>query len=124
MSLPSAGQIIERLEGIDQDLGTMRGMIETAAHDYHHAKRDWEFEQARIRTEKKHAASDPTKRPPTQSDLDAAVLLELAKSDTYKEFIVAEAGYEGAKAAMRILETRASVGQSVLRVLAKEAGLQ
>ena len=115
MTIPSAGQIIERLEVIDADLTEIRRLVETHAQGFHQAKRDWELELA-----KAYVASEGS----NQKERESQALISLAKGQVYKDFIVAEAGYRGAQAALSILETRASVGQSVLRVLAKEAGLQ
>lgn len=106
----SPAQIIGRLEEIETDLAMRQNSLETVATDFYAAKRDWELEEAKARL-----AADGT----VQERRDRG-LLALAKSDVYKRFILAEAAYEGQKAAYRALETRASIGQSLLRAHTRE----
>ena len=121
MTLPDAGQIMRRLVEIDQALSGSEGnpgvydRVQSAASAYYEKKRDWELAFA---TEYIEAEGS------NQKERESKALVELAKKDVYKDFIKAEGSYEGAKAALRTLETRVGIGQSLLRVVAKEAGYQ
>jgi hypothetical protein len=84
---------------------------EQYAGDYYRAKRNWELSLAREFLEAEGKNRD---------EREAKALLKLMHHDDYKKFVVAEANWEGSKAVMRVLETRASVGQSLLRVIAQE----
>ena len=104
MSLTPA-QIIERLESIEKDASDRQAKGEEAAEDYHRAKRDFELAYAR---EYIAAEGQPTER-------KQRATLALAKSEAYFDLTAAEAVYEGWKAAMRTLELRTSIGQSLLK---------
>jgi len=113
MSLTHA-QITERLERIESDLADRQARGETAAEDYHRAKRDWEEAHARHYMATEGA---PTER-------KQATLLALCTGDAYKRLIVAEAGYEAWRAAMRTLEARSMIGMALLKASTREAGPQ
>jgi hypothetical protein len=97
--------VLSRLAEIEEDLGHRQLAFEEAAEGFYRAKRDFELELATARLDAQGTVQERADR----------ALLSLAKGDTYKRLIISEASYEGAKAAMRTLETRASIGQSILR---------
>ena len=105
-------QIQARLEEIDADLLTRTPKLERAAKDYFTVKRDYE-----------RAKSEAyLKTTGTVGEREAATVLALWKADAYKSLVVAEADYEAQKAVIRVLETRASIGQSLLRVQRETGG--
>jgi hypothetical protein len=105
------GQIVGRLEEIEEDLATRQADGSKAAEAFHRVKRDFEMAYA-----KKFMDSTGTV---TERKLKAIVAME--GDPLYNELKVAEGSYEGWKAAMRTLETRTSIGQSLLRAQ-REAG--
>lgn len=107
-------EIVTRLERIEADLADRQAHGEKSAEDYHRAKRDWEEAHARTYM--------ATGGPPTERK--QATLLALCTGDAYKRLIVAEAAYEGWRAAMRTLEARSMIGMSLLRASTREAGPQ
>jgi hypothetical protein len=99
------GQIVERLEQIEADLAVRQSKGETAAENFYRAKRDYELafaikfmDATGTATERKQKAIKAMQDDPAHFDL-----------------IEHEGAYEGWKAATRTLETRASIGQSLLR---------
>lgn len=109
----SYAQVRDRLDEIDNDLADRMPNYEAACSNYFRAKRDYEAAYAREYVQAEGKNSEERK---------SRALLALMPSPEYKALIVAEADYEGGKAAMRTLETRASIGQSLLRVTAQERG--
>lgn len=103
--------IVARLEQIEVDLAERQARGERSAEDFHRAKRDWE--EAHAQTYMKMDGA-PTER-------KQATLLALCKGDTYKRLIVAEAAYEGWRAAMRTLEARSMIGMALLKAATREA---
>lgn len=104
-------QIVTRLEAIEADLEKRQSTGEDSAADYHRAKRDYEevFAKTYILTE-----GAPTER-------KQATLLKLMPDDAYKRLVVAEASYEGWRAAMRTLEARSMIGMALLKASTREA---
>jgi hypothetical protein len=98
-------QIIERLESIEQDLSDRQSKGETAAENFYRAKRDYELAYA---TAFMQAKGSPTER-------KAAATKALERDPAHFALMENEGAYEGWKAATRTLETRASIGQSLLR---------
>ena len=103
----------QRLEEIEQDLGDRQNDFGMKCADYFRAKRHYEEAYAKAYVSAEGKNTDERK---------ARALLSLMPSDAYKALVVAEAAYEGAKAIQRTLETRASVGQSLLRAIQQEGG--
>lgn len=101
-------QIQRRLEEIEQDLAIRQADFEVAANEKHRLVRDFELRHARAYL----AAAGAT-----ATEKKARALEALAASDDgiYEKLMDAEGRYEGLKAAIRTLETRASIGQSLLR---------
>ena len=100
-------QVLDRLTEIEGDLSR----LEDHADSYFRAKRDWELAWAKTYMQTEGTVEERRQQ----------TLLNLATSESYKKFIVAEAGYEGWKAAYRTLDTRASIGQSLLKAMTREA---
>lgn len=98
-------QITERLEGIESDAQQRQSKGEGAAEQFHKAKRDFELEFA-----KKFMDATGTV---TERKLKATRAMD--STETYRLLMEQEGAYEGWKAAMRTLELRASIGQSLLK---------
>lgn len=106
MSLSDPGIVLRRLEEIEADLALRQGPLETAAMDWFRAKRDRE----RARAEAFLTAGGTVAERNAVADRETALM-----------GVEAEARYEACKAVTRVLETRASIGQSILRSQAREA---
>jgi hypothetical protein len=100
VSLSDPGNVMARLEAIENDLAIRQNLLEAAAKKWYVMKRQKEFAHA---TEFMKAEGTVADRK-AQADLETALM----GSET-------EAEYEALKAVMRTLETRASIGQSILR---------
>jgi hypothetical protein len=98
LSHPSA--VLERLEAIDQDLAMRQNLLEAAARAWFIAKRD--REKARAVAFLKATGT-------------VAVRQATADEQTALDGKHEEAEFEALKAVVRVLETRASIGQSILR---------
>lgn len=98
-------QITERLEGIESDAEERQSKGETSAENFHRAKRDFELEYAKAFVQAKGSVTERKQ----------AALNALEKHPTYFKLLESEGAYEGWKAALRTLELRASIGQSLLR---------
>lgn len=98
LSDPASVQI--RLEEIDTQLAELQNGYEAAALEFFRKKRDREHRWAHVYV-----------------TTDGPAYLRKAAADgaTLDEGLEAEAVYEGRKAVVRMLETRASIGQSILR---------
>lgn len=99
-TLDSPAVVITRLQGIERDLEKRQNAFEDSARKWFKAKRDREHEYAIafVRAE----GTDGRRR--------AEALRETAMIGAEEE-----AEWEALKAVTRILETRASIGQSILR---------
>ena len=103
-------QIITRLEEIEEALATLDQEQNHPAHRYFIAKRDWE----------KAWAEQYLSTEGTVDERKNKTILALYKTEAYKDYVTAEASYEAHKAKTRTLETRASIGQSLLRASTRE----
>ncbi len=92
--------VLARLADIEQDLAVRQGALESAASNWYRAKRDREKARAQA-----FMATDGTV---AERNAEADVRTATDGRD-------AEAEYEALKAVVRVLETRASIGQSILR---------
>lgn len=104
MSLTPA-QIIERLESIEADLDARQSKGEAAAENFYRTKRDYELAYA---IKFMNATGTVTER-------KLKATREMERDPVYNILKEHEGAYEGWKAATRTLETRASIGQSLLR---------
>lgn len=98
LSTPSL--VEARLAEIENDLAVRQNDWERASLDWFRAKRDREKKRAEA-----FLSADGT-----VAERDA-----IATRDTAEVGMDSEAKYESLKAAVRVLETRASIGQSLLR---------
>jgi hypothetical protein len=107
--------ILKRLEDIETDLALRQAALERVANEAHHTARDMELRmaqtklvtQAKTETEKKDKA---------------LVAIAAADDDLYQRSVRAEAEYAGLKAVVKVLEARASIGQSLLRTQRETGG--
>lgn len=95
-----------RLEEIDKDLAVRLPALESAALRYFRAKRDREHARAIAFLAAQGSVAERSAIADQQTALDA------------KD---AEAEYEALRAVIRVLETRASIGQSILRAQGRGA---
>lgn len=98
--LSSPAQVLSRLEQIERDLATRQITLESAATDWFQAKREREHDRA---VQFLNAVG-------TVAERSAIADRETATNDSEKEAL-----WEALKAVVRVLETRASILQSVLR---------
>lgn len=98
---------MERLAEIENDLATRQNDYEQAASDRARAVRNWD---KRIAIHQRTATG-------ANAEVRKAVALCVAieQDDLYAELTDAEARYDALKVVTRTLETRASIGQSILR---------
>jgi hypothetical protein len=103
-ALTDPGIVLNRLEAIENDLAIRQNSYEAAALAWFRAKR-----------EKEHARAVAfMKAEGTVAERQAQADIETARVGMQEE-----AEYEATRAVMRTLETRASIGQSVLRSQAR-----
>ena len=107
-------QILGRLEDIEQDLADRQGDYEDSAKNFHRLTRDYELRVARV-------SMDTKANTATEKKWRALDAIAAADDNLYEELKTAEGTYEGCKAAIRVLEQRASIGQSLLKS-ARETG--
>lgn len=100
MTLSTPQQVQERLEAIESDLAIRQNTFEAAAFAWFKAKRDREKRWAQAYL----SAEGPAHERKANADLAVAMVGALE-----------EAEYEAVKAVVRTLETRATIGQSLLR---------
>lgn len=104
-------QIVTRLEEIEEALAVLDHETDHPAAAFFRAKRDWEFAWAQTYLKQEGTVEERKQR----------TIIAMYPSEDYKRFVVAEARYEAHKARTRTLETRASIGQSLLRASTREA---
>ena len=101
-------QIVKRLEDIEADLAERQEAFEAAAGDCHRLARDYELRLARVSLESK--ASTATEKKWRALDAVAA-----SDDGLFEKFKDAEGRYEALKAAVRVLEQRATIGMALLK---------
>jgi len=99
-TLASPQQVLERLEEIERDLAARQNTLESAAYNWFRVKRDREHARAR-------AFIDATG---TVAERQAKADVETAVMGRHEE-----AEFEAVRAVVRVLEARATIGQSILR---------
>jgi hypothetical protein len=104
----TADQILARLEEIDRDLEARQTDGEEAAEAFRRTAREMELRLAKGRL----AASGDTQ---TEKKDRALVAIAASEDDLYERHSQAEAAYEGLKAAIKVLEVRTGIGQSLLK---------
>jgi hypothetical protein len=100
-------QIMERLGAIEEDLAGRQNEFEQAAGDRARLIRDWERRVAIARRTAKGNDADARKA--------AALVMAIDQDDLYERLSEAEGQFDALRAVTRVLETRASIGQSILR---------
>lgn len=95
--------LIARLEQIDQDLAVRQAALEQAAAGWMRQKRD---------REKQHAEAFLTAKAGGMTVAEASAV---ADRDTALIGLEAEAEFEALKRVVAVLETRASIGQTLVR---------
>jgi hypothetical protein len=115
MTRLSYDAILERLEAIENDLATRQAGFERAARDVHKLERDYKLREARTALVTKGATMTEKK----WRTIDA---IAASGDGLYEALTLAEGDYEGYKAAIDVLKTRASIGQSLLRQASQERG--
>lgn len=100
MTLSHPVIVLQRLEEIERDLALRQGPLEDAAMAHFRAKRDKE----RARAIAFMTATG------TVAERNA-----IADKETALHGVEAEAKYEALKAVLRVLDTRASIAQSILK---------
>ena len=100
MTLSTPQAVQQRLEEIDRDLAARQGALESAALRWFRSKRDREKNWATAYI----SADGPAHVRKAEADLAVATT-----------GVQEEAEYEALKAVVRVLETRATIGQSLLR---------
>lgn len=107
IALDNPGAAMRVLSDVENELATNQNPYESAAKDRAILIREWEKRLAICRMTAKGNDADARKA--------AALSMAIERDDLYARLMDAEGRFEGQKALMRTLETRASVAQSVLR---------
>lgn len=113
----SYSAIQSRLDQLDSDLADKQDEFERAASSYFGLKRDWELAYART-----YAATDKTLSATERKQ--ETVLAINAAGDLHERYGTAEGRWEGLRAAVRVIETRVSIGQSLLKSMIGVDGRQ
>lgn len=120
--LPAPGQVIARLEILDQDLIRIRRDLENAAERETTAKGRYELALAKKRVEirVRWDEDEETKdRKQTVDEVTDRAILALEKSGEYVELWDARGAHEGAQAAFKVVDARRSIAQSELNAMTK-----
>jgi hypothetical protein len=107
MTLSHPAAVLERLAQIEHDLGERQNDYEDAAGARARLIRDWEKRLAIATAKAKGGDANARKQ--------AALVMAAEQDDLYERLTNAESDYAASQAVMRVLETRASIGQSILR---------
>lgn len=105
LSHPAA--VLERLAAIEHDLGTRQNEYEEAAGNRARLVRDWEKRLAIATAGAKGGDANARKQ--------AALVIAAEQDDLYDRLATAEGCYAACHAVVRVLEVRASIGQSILK---------
>jgi hypothetical protein len=101
-------QITERLEAVEKDLDELQEPYSGAAEAWVRADREWELRMVRG----KFAIKAETQTEKKDRALDA---LSVAEDGIYQKHVDAQAEFEGMRAAVKVLETRATIGMALLK---------
>lgn len=107
-------QIMARLAGIEADLATRQNEFAQAARNRARLIRDVEYAEAVAYQRAKAEGAGPT-------DAKQSARAAVGASQEYQDLTAAEAAYEAGKAAVNVLSTRATIGQTLLRTLREAA---
>jgi hypothetical protein len=103
-----------RLQDIERDLADRQNDWERAAGQQIRLKRDWELRFARA------FVSQPSNLTVQERKANALIALAASEDSLYEDYIAAEGQAEGLKAVVNVLQTRATIGQSLLRSMTRE----
>jgi hypothetical protein len=103
--------ILRTLQAIEQDLAERQNDFSQAAGNRARLVREVEYEQALAFA----------KAPGNTTEKRERSKVAVGGSQAYKDLTAAEATYDACKAAVGVLETRASIGQTLLRTLREAA---
>jgi hypothetical protein len=109
----SYSDIIERLEAIEVDLADRQGEYAEAAAQVKRLTRDYELRLAQT----KQLVEGKTE---TETKDRALIAIAAADDSLYADLRDAEASLDGAKAAVRVLEVRATIGMSLKKDFAHD----
>jgi len=101
------GAVIAGLEAIEADLAQRQNELEESASNRARLVREWEKRLAAHRITAKGNDADSRKA--------AALGAAIAQDDLYERLIAAEGTFEGQRAVIKVLETRAMIGMAILR---------
>lgn len=104
-------QIHARLEEIEQDLGARQNEYEAAAGDRARLIRHWEKRLAIHSKTAKGGSADVRKA--------VALASAIEQDDLYERLTEAEGLYDAHRVVARVLETRATIGQSLLKSMGR-----
>lgn len=109
-ALSPAG-VMQRLADIEADLGERQDEYDQAAGDAARLVRKWEHRLAIARVKAKGNDADARKA--------AALLMAIEQNDLYEQLSEAEGAFAAARAAVKVLETRAMIGMGILKGLGR-----
>lgn len=101
------GAVVAGLEAIANDLAIRQNDYEEAAADRARLVREWERRLAAHRLTAKGNDADARKA--------AALGAAISQDDLYERLMDAEGRFEGCRAVIKVLETRAMIGLGILR---------
>ena len=107
------GAVVDRLDEIERDLANRQPEYEQAADDRARLVRDWDKRLAIHQRTAKGSNSEVRKA--------VALASAIEQDDLYERLKDAEARFEALRVVMRTLETRATIGQSILRAQGRGA---
>lgn len=107
MTHSNPAAVITRLSEIEQDLAERQNEYETAAGDKARLVRDWEKRLAIATATAKGGDANARKQ--------AALVIAAEQDDLYDRLMGAEGAYAALHAVVKVLETRATIGMSILR---------
>ena len=99
--------VMERLAEIEKDLGERQPDYEAAADERARLIRDWEKRLAIATATAKGGDANARKQ--------AALVMAAEQDDLYERLKAAEGSYAACHAVVKVLETRATIGMSILR---------
>lgn len=106
-TLSHPGAVLQRLAEIEHDFGELQNEYEDAAGDKARLIRDWEKRVAIATAKAKGGDANARKQ--------AALVMAAEQDDLYDRLTDAESRYAACHAAVRVLETRATVGMAILK---------
>ena len=108
-------QIQGRLQEIEADLRDRQDEYEASAADMHRLAREYEYRYAR-------ALMVATADTVAERKAQATIAIASAEDSIWDELKTAEARYESLRAAITVLEQRATIGMSLLKTYSREIG--